>query len=684
MRESPRGAVRRLVVGGTLAIAAAALPALASAQATQKTLGIDTTNFDRSVRPQDDFFRFVNGGWLKRTEIPSDAASWGAFNELREGSRTALHAILDSALTTKAAPGSELQKVRDLYKSYMDSSRVEALGLTPLRPELKVIAAVKTTRQLPVTFAHFAKIGVQTPVGVMVGADQKASNTNIVSVSQSGLGLPDRDYYLKNDAKMVSTRHSYQQYITDLLTAAKQPDPSGAAARIVALETQIAQKHWDRARNRDRNATYNKMNVAHLKAMAPDYSFASYLAAAGLSKATDVIVRQPDYIPAIDSIIAATPVSTWREYLTFKLLDSYANELPSAFQNARFAFRGKALSGQEEMPVRWKRGVDEVGGTLGEAVGKLYVQRNFKPAAKARMDSLVQNLRAAYAVGIDSLTWMSPATKAQAKDKLAHFTVKIAYPDKWRDYSALTVRPNDLFGNAKRAAEFQTAYNVSQLGKPVDRSRWGMTPQTVNAYYNPSNNEIVFPAAILQPPFFDPNADDAVNYGAIGAVIGHEIGHGFDDQGRKSDGMGNLRDWWTEADAKAFDARTAKLGAQYDAIMPVDSVHINGKLTMGENIGDLSGLAQAYRAYKISLHGKEAPVIGGFTGDQRFFLGFAQIWRTKYRDAALRQQLLTDPHSPGTARAYVPLINNDAFQAAFNVQPGDKMYLPPEDRVKIW
>jgi len=636
------------------------------------------------VRPQDDFFRFVNGGWLKRTEIPQDAASWGAFNELREGSRTALHTILDSALTTKAAPGTELQKVRDLYKSYMDSARVEALGLTPLQPELKVIAAVKSTKQLPVTFAHFAKIGVQTPVAGMVGPDQKASNTNIVSVSQSGLGLPDRDYYLKKDAKSVETRDAYRKYIADLMTAAKQPDPAGAADRIIALETQIAAKHWDRARNRDRNATYNKMTVAQLKAMAPHYSFATFFDAAGLSKAKDVIVRQPDYIPAIDSIIAPTPVPTWREYLTFKLLDSYANELPSAFQNARFEFRGKAMSGQQEQTARWKRGVDEVGSTLGEAVGKLYVQRNFKPAAKARMDTLVQNLREAYRIGIDSLEWMSPATKAQAKDKLAHFTVKIAYPDKWRDYSALTIRPNDLFGNAKRASEFQYAYNVGQLGKPVDRSRWGMTPQTVNAYYNPSLNEIVFPAAILQPPFFDPNADDAVNYGAIGAVIGHEIGHGFDDQGRKSDGMGNLRDWWTDADAKAFDARTAKLGAQYDAIMPVDSVHINGKMTMGENIGDLSGLAQAYRAYKISLHDKEAPVIGGFTGDQRFFLGFAQIWRTKYRDAALRQQLLTDPHSPGTARAYVPLINNDAFQAAFNVQPGDKMYLPPEQRVKIW
>ena len=656
---------------------------MAAAQAP-KALGIDTTAFDRSVRPQDDFFRFVNGGWLTKTEIPQDAASWGAFNELREGSRTALHSILDSLQKLKPATGTEAQKVRDLYASFMDSARVETLGLTPIRPELEYIAGVKSVKQLPATFAHLAKIGVQTPVSVYVGADPKSSMVNIVQVGQSGLGLPDRDYYLKNDGKMVETRQAYEKYITELLTQAKQPDAAGAASRIVALETQIAQKHWTRAHNRDRDSTYNKMAAVHLKAMAPNYSFASYLASAGLSKAENVIVRQPDYIPALDSIIAATPISTWREYMTFKLLDSYATELPSAFQNARFEFRGRTMSGQAQMSSRWKRGVDEVGASLGEAVGKLYVQRNFKPAAKARMDSLVQNLREAYQIGIDSLAWMSPETKTQAKDKLAHFTVKIAYPDKWRDYSKLVIRPNDLVGNARRTAEFQYDYMVSQLGKPVDRTRWGMTPQTVNAYYNPSANEIVFPAAILQPPFFNPDADDAVNYGAIGAVIGHEIGHGFDDQGRKSDGTGNLRDWWTAADAEAFNARTSKLGAQYDALIPIDSIHINGKLTMGENIGDLSGLAQAYRAYKISLHGKEAPIIGGFTGDQRFFLGFAQIWRTKYRDAALRQQLLTDPHSPGTARAYVPLVNNDAFQAAFNIKPGDKMYLPPEERVKIW
>jgi predicted metalloendopeptidase len=517
-----------------------------------------------------------------------------------------------------------------------------------------------------------------------VGQDPKRSDVNIVQIGQSGLGMPDRDYYLKQDARMLETRTAYNGYVARLLSLAKQPDPDGAAKRIIALETAIATKQWDRTRNRDRNATYNKMTAAELAALTPSYSWPAYLKATGLASAPDVVVRQPDYVRALDSIIVATPVSTWREYLTFKLLDDYAQQLPAAFERARFDFRGKTLSGQREMAVRWKRAVNGVEGILGQPAGKLYVARYFKPEAKARMDALVNNLRAAYKVGIDSLEWMSPATKAQAQDKLAHFTVKIGYPDKPRDYSSLIIRRDDLLGNAIRGSEYQYNDAISRLGKPVDRSRWGMTPQTVNAYYNPSNNEIVFPAAILQPPFFNVEADDAVNYGAIGAVIGHEIGHGFDDQGRKSDGSGNLRDWWTADDAKAFDARTTKLGAQYDAINPIDDLHINSKLTMGENIGDLSGLAQAYRAYRISLGGKEAPVIDGFTGDQRFFIGFAQIWRTKFRDESLRQQLLTNPHSPGMYRSYVPLINNDAFDRAFEVKAGDKMYLPPEERVKIW
>jgi predicted metalloendopeptidase len=683
MTASPRRTLGRFVAAGAVAVAAA-VASPAGAQTSAQALGIDTTNFDRSIRPQDDFYRFVNGGWVRRTEIPQDASSWGAFNELHERSRAALHTIVEEAQHSNAAPGSELRKVGDLYASFMDSARIESLGLAPLRPDMAAIAAVASPADLPVAFARVARVGVQTPFAVAVGPDQKRSRENIVTVGQSGLGLPDRDYYLLQDGKMRSTRQAYQGYVARLLTLAQQPDPDGAAARILALETAMAGKHWDRARSRDRNATYNKMSVAQLAALSPGFDWNGYLKAARLSAATEVVVRQPDYVRGADSILISTPASTWREYLTFKLLDAYANQLPSVFQEARFSFRGRTLSGQQAMSARWKRGVDEVESTLGEAAGKLYVEQNFKPEAKARMDALVRNLRAAYQVGIDSLDWMSPATKAQAKEKLAKFTVKIAYPDKWRDYSALVIRRDDLLGNAQRAAAFQYDDMVSRLGKPVDRTRWGMTPQTVNAYYNATNNEIVFPAAILQPPFFDVNADDAVNYGAIGAVIGHEIGHGFDDQGRKSDGDGNLRDWWTPADAAAFDERTTKLGAQYEAITPIDGLHINGKLTMGENIGDLSGLAQAYRAYRISLNGAEAPVIGGFTGDQRFFLGFAQIWRTKVRDEALRQQLLTNPHSPGMYRAFVPLVNNDAFDRAFDVKPGDAMYRAPADRVRIW
>ena len=655
-----------------------------SLNAPGRALGVDTTAFDRSVRPQDDFFRFVNGGWMKRTPIPDDAARWGSFDELDERSRESMRKVLEEASRSDAPPGSEKRKVGDLYASFTDSTFIEALGLTPLKGEFAAIAAITATEQLPTAFAHFARVGIARPFGVVVGPDRKKSTVNIVQISQAGLGLPDRDYYLAQDARMLAIRNAYQEYGARLFALANQPDPAGAAARVLALETALAIRQWDRARSRDRNATYNRMTVAELVQRTPHFDWKAYLGAAGLSAATEVIVAQPDYLVATDSIIAATPVSTWREYLTFRLLDTYAPQLPSKYVNARFDFRGKVLSGLQANRARWKRGVAEVGAALGEPAGKLYVAQYFKPEAKARMDTLVRNLREAYRVGIDSLEWMAPETKAQAKEKLSQFTVKIAYPDKWRDYSSLEIKRDDLLGNVLRARDYEFRDMVEQLGKPVDRTRWAMTPQTVNAYYNATSNEIVFPAAILQPPFFDPNADDAVNYGAIGAVIGHEIGHGFDDQGRKSDGAGNLRDWWTAADAKAFDERAAKLGAQVDLLSPFEGAHVNGKLTMGENIGDLSGLAQAYRAYRLSLGGKEAPVIGGFTGDQRFFLGFAQIWRANQREAAMRQQLLSDPHSPGQYRAFVPLTNSDAFHRAFDVKPGDKMYRAPEDRVRIW
>jgi putative endopeptidase len=658
--------------------------ATASAQAPVLASGIDTTDFDKSIRPQDDFFKYVNGGWLRKTQIPADASRWGAFNELDMRSKASLHNILEELTHSKAAVGGERRKVADVYASFMDSAKVESVGLTPIQGEIDAIAAIQNNSQLPAAFARAARNGVNVPFRVTVRPDPKISNVNTVVIDQAGLGLPDRDYYLINSPKMDQIRQAYHAYLAELFSQAKQPDPLGAAARVVVLESELAKRQWERARTRDADATYNKLTIPKLKALSPSFDWLAYIAVAGMIKAPTVIAREPDYITQTDSLFTNTPVTAWREFLLAHLLDSYADDLPAAIVNAKFAFRGQALSGQQQIAERWKRGVNEVENTFGDAIGKIYVERNFKPAAKARMDAMIQNLIAAYRVGIDSLDWMSPATKTQAKAKLAKFTVKIGYPSKYKDYTGIVTDKSTLFTNVHRARTYAYDDMVRDLTRPVDRSRWGMTPQTVNAYYNPSNNEIVFPAAILQPPFFDPDADDAVNYGGIGAVIGHEIGHGFDDQGRKYDANGNLRDWWTPADAKAFDARAAKLGAQYDAIVPIDSFHINGKLTMGENIGDLSGLAQAYRAYHIALRGAEPPVIGGFTADQRFFLGFAQIWRTLDRDDALREQLLSNPHSPGQYRAFVPLVNNDAFVKAWGVKPGDRMWRAPADRVKIW
>ena len=678
-----RAAIRRAGLVFALSLIIPTLPAAAQ-QGPGRELGIDTTGFDRSVRPQDDFNRFVNGTWMARTEIPADLSSYGSFVALRERSEAAIHAIVEEAAASGAADGTELQKVGDFYASFMDSARIERVGIAPLRGELQRIDALESCTDLPTLLAHLQHIGVGGPVGVFVGQDQKNSDAYIVSVSQSGLGLPDRAYYLTDSDRFAGIRDAYVRYLTTLFTLAGRPDAAGAAGRVLALETKIAEAQWDRAKNRDRDATYNRMSVDALDGTMPSFSWHTYLEEGGMGAARDVVVRQPDYLEKLDGIVTSTPPSTWREYLSARLLSAYADELPSGFVDASFEFRGRTLSGLQEPRPRWKRGVSEVEGALGEAVGKLYVERNFQPEAKARMDALVKNLLAAFRAGIDDLEWMSPETKAQAQDKLAKFTVKIGYPDEWRDYSALQVRRDDLLGNAMRAARFRYDDMVGRLGGPVDRTRWGMTPQTVNAYYNSTNNEIVFPAAILQPPFFNVEADDAVNYGAIGAVIGHEISHGFDDQGRKSDGDGNLRDWWTADDAQAFQKRTDMLGAQYASYEPLPGMHINGQLTMGENIGDLSGLAVAYRAYHMSLNGQEPPVIDGFTGDQRFYLGWAQVWRTKMRDEALREQLLTNPHSPGDYRAFAPLRNLEPFYRAFDVKPGDRMYLPPEERVKIW
>ena len=684
MTQPPRSPARHRPFVITLVIVPALLGAMVAARQGPRALGVDLAAFDRSVRPQDDFYQFVNGTWERTTEIPPDRSSWGSFVELADRSDTALREIVDTVTAATHRPGTPEQQVADFYRSFMDTSRIESLGTEPLGAELKAMAALTLPADLPQLLGRLATVGVQGPFAAFVGQDQKQSNTYIVSLSQAGLGMPDRDYYLRKDAKFDATRAAYLRYITTLLTLAKQPDPEGAATRILALETRLAEQHWERARNRDRDATYNKMTIAELATLAPSFDWAAYLKTAGMGKATQVVVRQPDYFTALSDIIRDTPASVWREALTCRLLATYADELPSAFGEAQFEFRGKTLSGQQEMRPRWKRGIAEVEGGLGEALGKLYVAKHFKPAAKTRMDQLVKNLLAAFGQGIDELEWMGPETKAQAHAKLAKFTVKIAYPDKWRDYSTIDISRGDLLGNAKRAFGFTYDDMVGRLGSPVDRSRWGMTPQTVNAYYNSTNNEIVFPAGILQPPFFTVEADDAVNYGGIGAVIGHEISHGFDDQGSKSDGDGNLRNWFSPADLEAFQQRTSRLADQYAAYTPIDDLPINGQLTLGENIGDLSGLAVAFRAYRMSLGGQPAPVIEGFTGDQRFFLGWAQVWRSRMRDDALRQRLLTDPHSPAHYRAFVPLTNLQAFYEAWDVKPGDKMYRPPAERVKIW
>ena len=675
---------------GVLAVTLFIVLALNSASAQVKpggrSLGIDVSGMDRSARPQDDFFRFVNGTWADKTEIPPDKSRYGSFAILGDESQSAVKEILERAAAQKSArQGSELQKVGDLYRSFMNADRVETLGIKPLQPLLAYISKLNSTAEIVDAMFRLSKIGVSTvALRVGVAQDPKDSAVYAVIINQAQLGMPDRDYYLRQDEKFAPIRHAYTDYIAQLFMLARQPDPRGAAQRILDLETKLAEKQWDRARNRDPEATYNKMTVERLSTLAPAFNWSAVFAAMTSATVSEVVVRQPDYASAADAIIRSTPVETWKEYFTFGLLNEYADVLPRAFIEAHFNFTGRVLAGQKEIRPRWKRGVSQVEDALGEPVGKLYIEKHFPPDAKARMDMMVRNILAAFKAGIDSLDWMTPATKAQAQQKLAKYSVKIGYPDRWRDYSALEMKSDDLIGNAIRSSEFQHADNWNLLGKPVERWRWGMTPQTVNAYYNGRNNEIVFPAAILQPPFFNVNADDAVNYGAIGVVIGHEISHGFDDQGRKSDGDGNLRDWWTPEDAKAFEARAMKFGAEYESYDPLPGLKINGRLTMGENIGDLSGLAVAYRAYHISLHGAEPPIIDGFTGDQRFFMGYAQVWRDKARDEDLRNRLLTDPHSPGMYRAFVPLTNFDAWYEAFDVKPGDKLYRAPEDRVKFW
>lgn len=647
------------------------------------TFGIATENMDTSVKPGDDFFMYVNGTWYDNFEMPADKSRYGAFNELRDLSDDRVKVIIEDASAKNAAKGSEEQKIGDFYAAFMDTDKIEAAGMTPVQADLAKIAAISSHAEATALSGN-PELGVPAPLGGWVDVDVKDIENYIFYLTQSGLGMSNRSYYLDEGEKPDSIRADYMTFLTTMLEAGGYENASDMATKVMAYETALAEVHWTPQKRRDRSLTYNKMTLDEIKAMAPDFPFEAMLAEAGLADQTAFVIREKDAIENGAKIFAETDLDTLKAYFTVHYLRGMAAYLPKSVDDASFAFYGTSLRGTTEQRERWKRAVSQIDNYMGEMVGKVYVAKHFPENSKVQMDALVENLRAAFKDGIDNLDWMDDATKAEAQDKLRKFNPKIGYPKEWTDYSTLTVDRDDLIGTIKSANRWQWEDMIGQLGGPIDRGEWGMNPQTVNAYYRPSLNEIVFPAAILQAPFFDPNADPAVNYGGIGAVIGHEMGHGFDDQGRKTDGNGEQRDWWTEADGEAFKARSDALVAQYDAFEPLPGVNVNGRLSLGENIGDLTGITMAYAAYKRSLGGKEAPVIDGLTGDQRFFLAYGQIWNGKYRDDALRTQVKNGPHSPVKYRANGIVRNFDAWYEAFDVQPGDALYIPPEKRVKIW
>jgi predicted metalloendopeptidase len=645
--------------------------------------GLMLSGYDRHIRVQDDLFEFVNGRWLQTTEIPPDRTRYGAFDALADKANRDLRTIVEGSAARHAAAGSPDQRIGDFYASFMDTAHLDALGVTPLRPSLAHIDALNTPADVLRYFASNAETATPSPIALSINQDARNADAYIPSVSQGGLSMPNRDYYLKNDPQFVTLRDQFRAYATRVMGLASIPDSAAEAGRVLAVETRLAQAQWPAAQDRDATATYNKFTVADATAHTPGLDWRTYLDAAGVHT-PDFIISEPSFFTALGTALTTVSLADWKSYLRFKLIDDLAPYLSNDFVTARFEFRGRDLAGQQEMRPRWKRGVVAVDDAMGDLLGQRYVQRYFPPDAKERIDALVGKLIDAYRSSIDGLDWMSDATKAQARDKLSKLAVKIGYPDTWKDYSKLVVSRDDLVGNVLRSAQLEHQRDLDRLGKPVDRKEWFTTPQTVNAYYNPSLNDITFPAAILQPPFFDPNANDAVNYGAIGAVIGHEISHAFDDQGRKFDGAGNLRDWWTPQDLERFTARTQALVAQYSAYEPLPGEHINGELTLGENIADLSGLTVALRAYQLSLAGRPDPVIDGFTGEQRFFLGWAQVWRGKTREQDLRAQLLSDPHSPNEFRTNGVVSNLPEYYTTFGVKPSDKLFRPADQRVKIW
>ncbi|MBL8261940.1 MAG: M13 family metallopeptidase [Xanthomonadaceae bacterium] len=673
-----------LALGVALALSTPAILA-ADAKPQLGSFGVELDNRDLSVKPGDDFDRFANGKWIDSYTLKDYETRFGSFNALRDRAEEQTHAIIEELLARKdLAPGSNEQKVRDYYASYMDVAARDAAGIKPLQPTLKRISDIKSTSALVGAFGRVGMDGTSSPINASITLDRKDPNRYLVSISVGGLGLPDKDFYLNQEPRFVQIRAAYLDHVQKMLGFAGIEDAKPRAEAIIALETELAKQLWDRAQLRDRDKTYNLRTLDQLKTEFPGYDWVAHFAAQGIATPpAEVNVSTPSAVTPIVGIIGKTPLNVWRDYLTFHAVRNHAPVLSTEIDQAAFAFTGTVLQGQTAQRELWKRGVAQVNG-LGDAVGQLYVARHFKPEAKAAMDDLVENLRKALRMNIRNLDWMGETTKTEAYRKLETFNPKIGYTKKWRDYSSVTIVPGDLMANVLSMRKYTVNDQLRRLGTKPDRDEWFMTPQTVNAYYNASFNEIVFPAGILQPPFFDLNADPAVNYGAIGGVIGHEMGHGFDDQGSKSDYAGVQRNWWTDEDRARFDVRTKRLGEQYNSYCPVEGVCVNGQLTMGENIGDLGGLSMAYTAYRLSLGGKEAPVIDGLTGDQRFFMAWAQVWRSKSREQALVNQLKTDPHSPPQYRINGTLRNLEEWYRAFDVKPGDKLYLPPEQRVRIW
>ena len=643
--------------------------------------GLDFSNQDQSVRPQDDLYRHFNGSWLKTAVIPADRATDGAFMALRVQSEARVREIIEGATGSD-----EATKIAHIYKSFMDADAVNAKGGSPIAAELALVDSISTITDFISTFSKLEARGTSGIFGTFIYADMKDASTNILYLAQGGISLPDEAYY--REEKYADIRTAYVAHITAMFTLAGVSDPAGNAAKVMALETSIASHHWDQVKNRDATLTYNKMNRAEVTALMPVFDWELYLTDGEIPAIVldSVIVQQPSFFEGLGSILANFDAAAWKAWLKWHIISGSAPYLSDDFTKENFAFFGKTLSGTPELRERWKRAVSMIEGSLGEAVGKVYVQKYFPAEAKARMENLVANLIEAYRVSINELAWMSPDTKVKALEKLGKFRPKIGYPDKWRDFSALKTTPDDLYGNVGRVVKFQRDHELSKIGKPVDRDEWFMAPQTVNAYYNPVMNEIVFPAAILQAPFFGLDHDDAVNYGGIGAVIGHEIGHGFDDQGSKYDGDGALNNWWTDADRAAFEERTKALIAQYDALIPEEApdVNVNGALTIGENIGDLGGLTIAFKAYQISLQGKISPVIEGMSGEKRLMLSWAQIWRAKVRPEEMRRRIATDPHSPAEFRCNQILKNFTPFYQEFGVTEKDALWLEEQARVQIW